>query len=571
MLPTSVRARPERPDDRRPVHRDELVFFGRLEARKGLEVFCEALGLLTADELPGINKVTFLGRPDKVHGCPAAQYIARNADRWPWAYTIRGDFDQAQAITYLREHSRLAVMPSLVDNSPNTVLEAIALGVPFIASRSGGAGELIAVDDLAGATFDICGVDSFWPRPLAMPSGTGDARALAAALRRRLGEPAVSVRPSADAEANDEDYSRWHARLAAARRTQTADGDCAGRLSATVCLATRDDGEGLRLVMSALRAQDAEVVVVDEASTDPDAIAAVADVEADAAVPARVFRLPTPHRADARQAAADAAHGELLIFVGPDAVPGPDLVRTATQVAARTGADVLTFPVLDGRDGPASVAVPVAGPPLAGLLYPALVVGPYAIRRDALARLGGFAPDARGDEADHELLARAALEGMHLEVVPVALAASRHTDRADAARDFRWRDDAPAGYAPEQRVRVARAARSVLPESLAEMPELVEGYAGRAHAVEDGHPSHFDEVVAAYEARLAEFGVYVDTLEATAAQLRTDRSDLLLKLAQVGDGAQAQGPVSDGRPHSGAPGRRLARRLAGKVRARLRA
>ena len=64
------------------------------------------------------------------------------------------ELDQPQAMTYLRSRDCVAVMPSPVDNSPYTVLEALALRLPFVASRSGGAGELIHIDDLDRCTFD---------------------------------------------------------------------------------------------------------------------------------------------------------------------------------------------------------------------------------------------------------------------------------------------------------------------------------------------------------------------------------------------------------------------------------
>src|SRR5438105_1423169 len=60
-------------------------------------------------------------------------------------------------------------------------------------------------------------------------------------------------------------------------------------------------------------------------------------------------------------------------------------------------------------DGPTPVIAPIGGPALVGMLYPALSSGPYAITRQALERLGGFSADARGFEADQDLLNRAAV------------------------------------------------------------------------------------------------------------------------------------------------------------------
>ena len=45
-------------------------------------------------------------------------------------------------------------MPSLQENSPNTVYECLEQGIPFIASNVGGVPELIAPDDHARVLFE---------------------------------------------------------------------------------------------------------------------------------------------------------------------------------------------------------------------------------------------------------------------------------------------------------------------------------------------------------------------------------------------------------------------------------
>ena len=71
---------------------DELVYYGRLELRKGLVNFCDALDRLAkqADELPGFS-VTFLGRIDHSAAefslpghlkARAEDYIASRARNW---------------------------------------------------------------------------------------------------------------------------------------------------------------------------------------------------------------------------------------------------------------------------------------------------------------------------------------------------------------------------------------------------------------------------------------------------------------------------------------------------------
>ena len=135
--------------------RTEIVFFGRLEPRKGVRVFCDALDVLAQDSEPLDLGVTFLGKQSSIDGIEAGEYLAARARRWPWAAEVIDDLGQPEAVAYLRSPGRrITVIPSLADNSPNTVYEALALQIPFIASRVGGTAELIDPLDLAAATFD---------------------------------------------------------------------------------------------------------------------------------------------------------------------------------------------------------------------------------------------------------------------------------------------------------------------------------------------------------------------------------------------------------------------------------
>ncbi|MFO0272242.1 MAG: glycosyltransferase family 4 protein, partial [Gemmatimonadota bacterium] len=125
------------------VRPNEFVFFGRLEHRKGLVLFCDALDQLADDPAVAHCTVTFLGKSVDVNGRPATDYIADRARRWPGRWSIISDRDQPGAMDYLQGGPRLVVIPSLVDNLPNTVLECLGARLPFIASDAGGIPEMI--------------------------------------------------------------------------------------------------------------------------------------------------------------------------------------------------------------------------------------------------------------------------------------------------------------------------------------------------------------------------------------------------------------------------------------------
>ena len=93
----------------------EVVFFGRLETRKGIELFIQAAARLGPD-----IAITFLGKDTRLNdGMLASDRIA--AAMPGRRVRLLVDLDQEDAIRYLTTGHRLAVMPSLVDNFPNTV------------------------------------------------------------------------------------------------------------------------------------------------------------------------------------------------------------------------------------------------------------------------------------------------------------------------------------------------------------------------------------------------------------------------------------------------------------------
>ncbi len=160
LLPRLV---PPWPTDPAPVR--DIVFFGRLETRKGLLVFLEATAMLGAALGEDMPPVTFLGKHAHSGGVASPTLLAGHPG------TVISDLDSQQAVSWLAEGGRLAVMPSLVENAPYTVMECLAAGVPFLAADVGGIAELIHPDDHSHVLFQ--------PEPAA----------LAEALRRALAGP----------------------------------------------------------------------------------------------------------------------------------------------------------------------------------------------------------------------------------------------------------------------------------------------------------------------------------------------------------------------------------------------
>jgi glycosyltransferase involved in cell wall biosynthesis len=183
--------------DEKPIRIDELVFFGRLEVRKGLWLFCEALDRL-AERLRGTT-VTFLGPTIYANGISSEMQILNRSAKWPFRVRMLTDFSTEQAIRYLKQGNRLAVMPSLADNSPCVVYECMAAGVPFVTTFGSGTHELID--------------RRCWPDMMAEPT----ADALTERLAQILDRGVKLARPSFEPRESLKTWSAWHRYLAGNR------------------------------------------------------------------------------------------------------------------------------------------------------------------------------------------------------------------------------------------------------------------------------------------------------------------------------------------------------------------
>jgi glycosyltransferase involved in cell wall biosynthesis/predicted O-methyltransferase YrrM len=123
---------------------EHLVFFGRLETRKGLQFLCRALAGSDAARGP-VKKVTFLGKRSTVEGHPSEAFIrATLAGVRGLEIEIVDTLGSLEALTWLRHQSRtLVVSPSLVDNLPYALIELFTRRIPFVSTRVGGIPEIV--------------------------------------------------------------------------------------------------------------------------------------------------------------------------------------------------------------------------------------------------------------------------------------------------------------------------------------------------------------------------------------------------------------------------------------------
>jgi glycosyltransferase involved in cell wall biosynthesis len=152
------------------IERPTLVFAGRLTAQKSLELGIEAarsagVDLLIAGDGPDRQTLERLGH---------ARFL--------------GPLPRGQVLELFRAGDA-ALLSSAWENFPHTVVEALAVGTPVIATRTGGVAEVLS-DGVNG---------------LLVESGNGDA--LAAAIARFFGEDGLAEALRAAAASSVADYA----------------------------------------------------------------------------------------------------------------------------------------------------------------------------------------------------------------------------------------------------------------------------------------------------------------------------------------------------------------------------
>ena len=399
-----------------PVHHavKELVFFGRLETRKGLGLFCDAVSRLVKEGCQGLETVTFLGRENTIDGAMACDYLQLRVRKWPFRVQVLKDYGQPQAVAYLQGEGRLAVIPSLMENSPNTVYECLGCGIPFLTSRAGGIPELILPEDANAICFDTT------------------PEALADRLRRALAEGVSTSRPAVDAVANEQAWVDWHCLATAQARTaaNSAPVETADWPKLSVCVRSCDRPNLLSQALCSIEASDypnLEVVLVDAGSTDPGMATLLESVRGRyGRLGWNVVRQAHSGMGAARNLAAEKASGEFLLFLDEDDRIDPIELTTLVRVARRTGADLVTCGsrLLEGTDSrsPAKPRqrqrLPLGAAAAIGVFQNCFGSASSLIRTECFRKIGGFSEDRDVKDGAWAFLAAASLRGLKLEVVP---------------------------------------------------------------------------------------------------------------------------------------------------------
>lgn len=163
-----------------------VLYFGRLERRKGVHVLAEAMRSVW-DAHPDVTWMCVGRDGDGPDGGSMAEHVRRATGDDP-RLRILGARPPEELLPLVAA-ATVVVMPSLWENFSIAALEAKCLGAPFVATTGGG------FED-----FCVDGEDSLLVPP-------GDVTALAAALRALLGDEALRTRLGGAAAARADRYA----------------------------------------------------------------------------------------------------------------------------------------------------------------------------------------------------------------------------------------------------------------------------------------------------------------------------------------------------------------------------
>eukprot|EP01111_Echinosteliopsis_oligospora_P005228 TRINITY_DN1846_c0_g1_i2.p1 TRINITY_DN1846_c0_g1~~TRINITY_DN1846_c0_g1_i2.p1 ORF type:complete len:1997 (+),score=468.29 TRINITY_DN1846_c0_g1_i2:175-6165(+) len=400
------------------VHPTEFVYFGRLEVRKGLVLFCDALDLF-AKIYYTLGKeitITFLGRSGMVNGVEGTEYISSRSSKWPFPVKFMTNVNRQNALAYLMDpsSSRVAMIPSISDNAPYTVYECLYAGIPFLASSIPSISPLFA-DDIGRSAH------LFESKPHHIVSK------MAGAVRNGLS----SAVPSFTAPKAEAIWTSFYDKVQPKTHNNVVVSSEVPLVSVVITHYNRP--ELVQQAIDSVVAQtyhEIEVVLVDDGSTVESALVYLKSIESVFKEKNwKIIRLGTnKYLGAARNEGAKEATGKYLLFLDDDNYLAPTAVETYVDAAKRAGAGVVTagHAVFEGTSTPSPSSVirhwfPLGSCLTAGLFKNTFGDANFFVEKSKFERVGGFTEDKGVGLEEHEFFAKSVFNGTKLEVIPEIL------------------------------------------------------------------------------------------------------------------------------------------------------
>jgi len=397
-----------------PVKIREIVYCGRLELRKGLHIFIDSINRIGEEKF---DEITFIGKPVKRKDFDSIQYINSNLKITNKKVNFYTDFDVERLVEYMGGEGRIAILPSICDNSPMIINDFLCHRIPFLASNVGGIPEMIADADKDKVLFSPI------PSMVAMK--------IKAALNSNIYIPGEKY----NITDNNADWVRWH-EVVPYYNVKSIDERKRNHVEAgyklTVCLTHHDRPIELTAAIKSLEDQtfsEFTVIVVDDGSVTDEALYFLEVIEPRLKANGwRLIRQPNKYVGAARNLAAKCAETKYLVFMDDDNLAKPNELEIMYRAAVSSNADVLTC-FADVFDDQLQVRNSI---PLRRLLFGGGVLGSglwvnmlgdanCIVKTSVFNALNGFHETFGVGLEDYHFFVRAALEGYQVNVIPEAL------------------------------------------------------------------------------------------------------------------------------------------------------
>nr|WP_312158412.1 glycosyltransferase [Pantoea piersonii] len=390
----------------------ELVFFGRLETRKGLDIFLRSLKNLSSDDKKNISAITFLGKNVNLGSIDSETHIRNSTRRLELPINIITDYDRTNANEYIKRKNVLVIIPSLVENSPYTVYECLINDVNFLASSVGGIPELIPRKNHNEILFQPNPVDLYGK------------------IHSRLKKFRCDTHLIVDPRETEINWIQLINKEFSDTSNSIEEGDLP---LVSICITHHDRHHLLQQAIASVKSQtypNIEVVIVDDGSVEEESHKFLDLLEPDFNTRNwKIIRSSNNYLGAARNLAAKHATGDFLLFMDDDNVAKPHEVETFVTAAINSGADILTTPsdLIFSEEYPS---------PFRKMTHCWLPLGPdlnvasfnncfgdanSLIKKETFTNIGGFTEDYGLGHEDWEFFTKAVLKGHSLQLVPEPL------------------------------------------------------------------------------------------------------------------------------------------------------
>lgn len=389
-----------------------LIFFGRLETRKGLAYFCETILKILVGGPQKIKKVSFIGKIARCMGVRADKYI-KNTLGQKVEYVIHSNFDTFAAMQYIKETQGLVVIASLLDNYPFTIIEAIENKIAFICSNAGGIPEM--VDNQV--VFDIREKNSLY-----------------SLLDKLTPELFCSLHHKYDSVYANQNWLEFHGQKLI--DYETAIDEYNPKVS--ICVPYFNYPKYLPYLLESvdkLNYDNYEVIIVNDGSNQEEANRVFAEMQAKY-TQYKFYQQQNSGVGATRNYAAKIATGEYLVFMDSDNLATPNMIHDFVYGIKKTGADCLTCyfsafnEAFEGAAPNRAVYkyLPMGACIEAGIIYNVFGDANFIIKKDVFFKLGGFGDERTTSWEDWAFLAKLNLEKYVQKVIPRPLFWYRHTE-----------------------------------------------------------------------------------------------------------------------------------------------